>query len=192
MDQKSKPKKLRTACDFCHRAKMKCSGGHPCDGCKDSGFGCSYSVSNRIGRPKGTKNKRTLERLSRETAENQGKSIASDQDQGLLTARSQDHSSSNSPLTATPTNSEDLSIDAILRTLSGTPDPLWTDPGQMQLPDPLDVVIPSSDFSYPLDIEPMRLPDSSNAWYGSDGLGNCVSSVNGTIALMEVRMSNCR
>ena len=63
---KSHPtKKLRTACDVCHQAKMKCSGGTPCAGCRDSGYGCSYSVSNRIGRPKGTKNKRTLDRMSR-------------------------------------------------------------------------------------------------------------------------------
>ena len=59
------PKKLRTACDICHHAKMKCSGGTPCAGCRDSGNECGYSVSNRIGRPKGTKNKRTLDRMSR-------------------------------------------------------------------------------------------------------------------------------
>ena len=58
-------KKLRTACDVCHHAKMKCSGGTPCAGCRDSGYECGYSVSNRIGRPKGTKNKRTLDRMSR-------------------------------------------------------------------------------------------------------------------------------
>ncbi len=57
-------KKLRTACDVCHQAKMKCSGGTPCAGCRDSGYECCYSVSNRIGRPKGTKNKRTLDRMS--------------------------------------------------------------------------------------------------------------------------------
>ena len=66
----NKHKKLRTACDICHQAKMKCSGGSPCNGCRDSGYECSYSVSNRIGRPKGTKNKRTLERMSRNQAEN--------------------------------------------------------------------------------------------------------------------------
>lgn len=58
-------KKLRSACDVCHQAKMKCSGGTPCAGCRDSGHECCYSVSNRIGRPKGTKNKRTLDRMSR-------------------------------------------------------------------------------------------------------------------------------
>ena len=64
-----KQKKLRTACDICHQAKMKCSGGSPCNGCRDSGYECFYSVSNRIGRPKGTKNKRTLERMSRNQSE---------------------------------------------------------------------------------------------------------------------------
>ena len=67
----NKHKKLRTACDICHQAKMKCSGGTPCNGCRDSGYECSYSVSNRIGRPKGTKNKRTLERMSRNQSENE-------------------------------------------------------------------------------------------------------------------------
>lgn len=61
----NKQKRLRTACDICHHAKMKCSGGAPCNGCRDSGYDCFYSVSNRIGRPKGTKNKRTLERMGK-------------------------------------------------------------------------------------------------------------------------------
>ena len=67
-------KKLRTACDVCHQAKMKCSGGTPCAGCRDSGYPCCYSVSNRIGRPKGTKNKRTLDRMSRKRSEASDKS----------------------------------------------------------------------------------------------------------------------
>ena len=71
-----KHKKLRTACDICHQAKMKCSGGSPCNGCRDSGYGCSYSVSNRIGRPKGTKNKRTLERMNRNQSEAERESRA--------------------------------------------------------------------------------------------------------------------
>ena len=66
-----RPKKLRTACDMCHQAKMKCSGGNPCSACGDSRYKCFYSVSNRIGRPKGTKNKRTLERMSRNQSDNE-------------------------------------------------------------------------------------------------------------------------
>jgi hypothetical protein len=53
-------KRLRSACDSCHRAKMRCSGGVPCASCSDSKQQCRYSVPNRIGRPKGTKNKKTL------------------------------------------------------------------------------------------------------------------------------------
>lgn len=82
----NKHKKLRTACDICHQAKMKCSGGTPCNGCRDSGYECSYSVSNRIGRPKGTKNKRTLERMSRNQQEAERESKARHtpgSDQGL-------------------------------------------------------------------------------------------------------------
>ena len=82
----NKHKKLRTACDICHQAKMKCSGGTPCNGCRDSGYECSYSVSNRIGRPKGTKNKRTLERMSRNQQEAERESKARNtpsSDQGL-------------------------------------------------------------------------------------------------------------
>ena len=67
-------KKLRTACDICHQAKMKCSGGTPCQGCRGSDHDCIYSVSKRIGRPKGTKNKRTADRMSRQQSEKERKS----------------------------------------------------------------------------------------------------------------------
>lgn len=58
-------KKLRTACDSCHQNKTKCSGENPCAACVQSEIHCSYSVSNKIGRPKGARNKKTLERASR-------------------------------------------------------------------------------------------------------------------------------
>jgi hypothetical protein len=51
-------KKFRTACDICHQGKMRCSGGSPCTGCQEMGYFCYYSISQRLGRPKGTKNKR--------------------------------------------------------------------------------------------------------------------------------------
>lgn len=66
-------KKLRTACDICHQAKMKCSGGTPCQGCRGSDHDCIYSVSKRIGRPKGTKNKRTADRMNRQQSEKERK-----------------------------------------------------------------------------------------------------------------------
>ena len=53
--------KLRHACNECHRMKIRCSGENPCEGCVNSRTTCCYSVSGRLGRPKGTKNKRTLE-----------------------------------------------------------------------------------------------------------------------------------
>jgi hypothetical protein len=58
-------KSLRSACDLCHQTKVKCSGGRPCDECKTLGIECSTSFSNRIGRPKGTRNKKTLDRIQR-------------------------------------------------------------------------------------------------------------------------------
>ncbi|KAJ5555716.1 hypothetical protein N7461_004186 [Penicillium sp. DV-2018c] len=50
-------RKVRSACDACHGLKMKCSGGDPCTGCARSKQTCLYSESNRLGRPKGSKNK---------------------------------------------------------------------------------------------------------------------------------------
>ncbi|KAI0896170.1 hypothetical protein F4806DRAFT_466445 [Annulohypoxylon nitens] len=50
--------RLRSACDSCHQAKIRCSGGNPCLTCLVSQTNCSYSPSNRLGRPKGSKNKR--------------------------------------------------------------------------------------------------------------------------------------
>lgn len=43
--------KVRSACDSCHKAKMKCSKGTPCAACARSGSRCCYSVSDRLGRP---------------------------------------------------------------------------------------------------------------------------------------------
>jgi hypothetical protein len=52
-------KKVRSACDACHGLKMKCSGGDPCTGCARSKQTCLYSEPNRLGRPKGSKNRQT-------------------------------------------------------------------------------------------------------------------------------------
>ena len=56
-------KRFRSACDYCHDTKVKCSGTKPCEKCEKIGFDCTYSVSNRMGRPKDTRNKKTLERV---------------------------------------------------------------------------------------------------------------------------------
>ncbi|CZR60186.1 uncharacterized protein PAC_10082 [Phialocephala subalpina] len=67
-------KKLRHACNSCHRAKVKCSRGTPCAGCAASGDRCVYSESNRAGRPRGTKNKRTLDLMNANSASNDSSS----------------------------------------------------------------------------------------------------------------------
>ncbi|KAI0378285.1 hypothetical protein F5Y04DRAFT_291092 [Hypomontagnella monticulosa] len=58
--------RLRQACDVCHNLKVRCSGTMPCQGCAESGASCFYSISNRLGRPPGAKNKRSAS--SSETA----------------------------------------------------------------------------------------------------------------------------
>ncbi|KAI1766592.1 hypothetical protein GGR53DRAFT_202711 [Hypoxylon sp. FL1150] len=65
--------RLRAACDICHNLKVRCSGTMPCEACAESGASCFYSVSNRLGRPPGAKNKR-----SASTAEARSSSSASD------------------------------------------------------------------------------------------------------------------
>ncbi|KAL9045234.1 MAG: hypothetical protein Q9214_001695 [Letrouitia sp. 1 TL-2023] len=57
--------KLRSACDNCHHTKVKCPKGQPCERCLRDGFKCVYSKSNRIGRPKDARNRKTLDRLQR-------------------------------------------------------------------------------------------------------------------------------
>lgn len=55
--------KLRSACDACHEAKVRCSGGTPCLHCKNHRLNCHYSYAARIGKPKGSRNRKTLARL---------------------------------------------------------------------------------------------------------------------------------
>jgi hypothetical protein len=70
----------RLACDRCHRGKTKCSRGTPCTLCDEGGRPCTYSVTSRLGRPKGSKNKRTLETRQVQERGNRGYKISS---QGL-------------------------------------------------------------------------------------------------------------
>ncbi|KAK7529473.1 uncharacterized protein J3D65DRAFT_167562 [Phyllosticta citribraziliensis] len=56
-------KKLRAACNLCHQMKVRCSGTKPCSRCFDSGVECVYSFAAKLGKPKGSRNKKTLERL---------------------------------------------------------------------------------------------------------------------------------
>jgi hypothetical protein len=43
--------KLRTTCNACQQAKIRCSHSHPCDRCVSHGFKCVYSISQPLGRP---------------------------------------------------------------------------------------------------------------------------------------------
>ncbi|EFQ96920.1 C6 transcription factor GliZ2 [Nannizzia gypsea CBS 118893] len=58
--------KLRSACDSCHQCKVKCSGGSPCFRCASKGLSCRYGYQNRAGKPKGCKNRKTIERAHRQ------------------------------------------------------------------------------------------------------------------------------
>ncbi len=55
--------KLRQACDMCHHAKVKCSDDEPCARCRDNNLQCSRSYAIKAGKPKGSKNRKTLEKL---------------------------------------------------------------------------------------------------------------------------------
>ncbi|KAI1407384.1 hypothetical protein F5Y13DRAFT_174970 [Hypoxylon sp. FL1857] len=57
--------RLRSACDSCHKSKIRCSGGNPCLTCLISKGRCAYSLGNRLGRPKGSKNKRAVRNESK-------------------------------------------------------------------------------------------------------------------------------
>lgn len=60
-------KKHKAACDQCNAGKVKCpGGGPPCKRCADSSQLCHYSLARRIGKPPGSKNRKTLERLCQE------------------------------------------------------------------------------------------------------------------------------
>ncbi|OCK86104.1 hypothetical protein K432DRAFT_438786 [Lepidopterella palustris CBS 459.81] len=65
-------RKLRSACDACHSAKIRCSGGGvPCTRCERDGVRCHYSYRANLGKPKGSLNKKTLERLKRNAEQQQ-------------------------------------------------------------------------------------------------------------------------
>ncbi|RAH44776.1 Zn(II)2Cys6 transcription factor domain-containing protein [Aspergillus brunneoviolaceus CBS 621.78] len=54
------PGRTLAACDTCRQSKIRCSGGNPCMACQWYPKGCNYSPAGKLGRPKGSKNKRTL------------------------------------------------------------------------------------------------------------------------------------
>lgn len=61
--------KLRQACDPCHHAKVKCSEDKPCARCRTNGLQCSHSYAIKAGKPKGSRNQKTLQRLEQNRLE---------------------------------------------------------------------------------------------------------------------------
>ncbi|KAL4813837.1 hypothetical protein BDW67DRAFT_187263 [Aspergillus spinulosporus] len=55
-------KRLRRACNACHRMKLRCSGTKPCARCQDTGNECVYAFVAKLGKPRGSRNKKTIER----------------------------------------------------------------------------------------------------------------------------------
>ncbi|KAB8338786.1 hypothetical protein FH972_021731 [Carpinus fangiana] len=105
-------KKLRSSCNECHNAKSRCSGERPCQSCARLGLECVYGPSNRMGRPRGTKNKKTLARLN---SSEEPKPPTSQADSMELMDDSQD--------STTPPSSRGLSVDGdYLAILSTIPD----------------------------------------------------------------------
>ncbi|KAK0387747.1 hypothetical protein NLU13_3992 [Sarocladium strictum] len=59
----AKGPRLRSACDGCHAAKTRCTGGNPCARCVREDVQCHYSYMSKLGKPKGSLNKKTIQRL---------------------------------------------------------------------------------------------------------------------------------
>ncbi|KAG5964825.1 hypothetical protein E4U57_004850 [Claviceps arundinis] len=58
-----KTKKLRSACDACHASKVRCSGEPICARCQRDNVTCHYSYRAHLGKPKGSLNRKTIERM---------------------------------------------------------------------------------------------------------------------------------
>ena len=85
--------KIRSACDACHRMKVRCTGDVPCEGCLNSRNLCFYSYSGRLGRPKGTKNRKRKpdEEGASPTSSEREKGPRSQSPQGPLPQQSTEH-----------------------------------------------------------------------------------------------------
>lgn len=61
--------KVRTTCNACQQAKIRCSHSYPCDRCVGHGFECVYSISQPLGRPAKKKSSRLTLGLQARRAE---------------------------------------------------------------------------------------------------------------------------
>ncbi|PVH97119.1 hypothetical protein DM02DRAFT_658555 [Periconia macrospinosa] len=142
--------KFRSACDRCHDAKVRCSGDMPCQGCILSKSLCFYSVSNVLGRPRGTKNK-TSRRRTASTTTSDAKSIPNSRDQPATqktTSRRRKTKDNWSPPDAIDIalpDCEDIDVQTILDSTIQTPtDNIWFFPGDTRASDSM----ATSDFSF--------------------------------------------
>ncbi|KAI4240694.1 MAG: hypothetical protein LQ352_007577 [Teloschistes flavicans] len=78
--------KIRSACDVCHRTKVRCTGDIPCEGCVNSGNLCFYSYTGRLGRPKGTKSRK---RKNNDNASSPGYPTDTEKDTGRQSPQNQ-------------------------------------------------------------------------------------------------------
>lgn len=52
--------KMRTTCNACQQAKIRCSHTYPCNRCESHGYECVYSISQPLGRPAKKKTTRSV------------------------------------------------------------------------------------------------------------------------------------
>ncbi|KAL3429374.1 hypothetical protein BDV09DRAFT_200682 [Aspergillus tetrazonus] len=87
-------KRLRRACNACHRMKLRCSGTKPCARCQDTGNECAYAFVAKLGKPRGSRNKKTIERERERQRQRQASAAASEQGEGEGEAEADTRSSS--------------------------------------------------------------------------------------------------
>ncbi|CAI7600217.1 unnamed protein product [Penicillium bialowiezense] len=66
--------KIRTTCNACQQAKIRCSHASPCSRCESHGFKCVYSISQPLGRPAKKKGGRPTTGLQLGRTQAEGKS----------------------------------------------------------------------------------------------------------------------
>jgi hypothetical protein len=91
-------KRLRRACNGCHRMKLRCSGTKPCAHCQDTGNDCAYAFVAKLGKPRGSRNKKTIER----ERERQRQVSAAASEQGEGNGEAEPDTRSSSPASTPP------------------------------------------------------------------------------------------
>ncbi|KAK8069366.1 hypothetical protein PG994_005982 [Apiospora phragmitis] len=86
LDGEPGSQRYRKACNHCHLSKLRCSGSKPCERCRDNARKCVYSVVARLGKPKGTCNKRTLLKLQQRDDEAEMAEVAAVWHEGSSTS----------------------------------------------------------------------------------------------------------